>query len=102
MPTRSLSGAQDHMIPLSLREKRHPGVLVSDLERDGNCAKSGMMCGCSLVSVEGEPVKSHAHAIQLLEAEVRSDDRRALRVLSEAEATARCLRFAAARVAAPL
>ena len=52
-------------------DARSPGVKVTHLDSGGKCAAAGMMVGSALVSVCGQKPKSHQHAIELLEAEVR-------------------------------
>ena len=42
-------------------------VYVSDLNPNDSLAKAGMVLGSVIVSVAGKAVKSHAHAIELLE-----------------------------------
>ena len=52
---------------------RSPGVKVTELTAGGECAKAGMFAGSALISVCGKAVRSHQHAIQLLESESTSD-----------------------------
>ena len=45
---------------------------MTGLEGDGTCAKAGMKMGSVLISVCGKAVKSHAHAIELLDAQSKA------------------------------
>ena len=44
-------------------------VAFAKLDPEGMCHQAGMMLGSALVEVCGKAVKSHQHAIELLEAE---------------------------------
>jgi hypothetical protein len=47
---------------------------VLSVEEEGRCAQAGMLAGSALVSVCGKRVKSHHHAIELLEYESKRRD----------------------------
>ena len=52
---------------------------MTSLEAGGACAKAGMLPGSALLSVSGIPIKSHQHAIQLLEREAHATEEMSFR-----------------------